>query len=63
MLFKIKFIFYFIIELYAELRKIIWPSYQETLKNTLIVTLVTSLMSLILWVIDGIIVYIISFIT
>ena len=44
----------------TEVRKVIWPTRQETLHTTLIVTAV---MSLILWGLDGILVRLVSFIT
>ncbi|UDG80154.1 preprotein translocase subunit SecE [Candidatus Steffania adelgidicola] len=46
-----------------EVRKVIWPTHQETLHTTLIVATVTAVMALILWGLDGILVYVISFIT
>jgi preprotein translocase subunit SecE len=45
-----------------EARKVTWPTRQETLQTTLIVTVVTLLMSLILWGLDGVLVRLISFI-
>ncbi|MFB6434539.1 MAG: preprotein translocase subunit SecE [Candidatus Malihini olakiniferum] len=47
----------------TEVRKVIWPTRQETLHSTLIVAAVTAMMSLILWGLDGILVRLISFIT
>ncbi|MBW7981329.1 preprotein translocase subunit SecE [Enterobacillus tribolii] len=47
----------------TEMRKVIWPTRQETLHTTLIVAAVTAVMSLILWGLDGILVRLISFIT
>lgn len=47
----------------TDLRKVIWPTCQETLHTTLIVAAVTAVMSLILWGLDGILVYVVSFIT
>lgn len=47
----------------TEVRKVIWPTRQETLHTTLIVAAVTAVMSLILWGLDGILVRLISFIT
>lgn len=47
----------------TEVRKVIWPTRQETLHTTLIVAAVTAVMSLILWGLDGILVRMVSFIT
>lgn len=49
-------------EAHTEVRKVIWPTRQETLHTTLIVAAVTAVMSLILWGLDGILVRVVSFI-
>ena len=46
-----------------ELKRITWPTRQETTQTTLIVAGVTLLVSLILWGIDSIIVSIVTFLT
>ncbi|MDQ1237420.1 MAG: preprotein translocase subunit SecE [Wigglesworthia glossinidia] len=46
-----------------EMKKVIWPSFQEALQTTLIVSLVTLVMSLLLWGLDSLLIRIISFIT
>ncbi|MGP1959234.1 MAG: preprotein translocase subunit SecE [Arsenophonus sp. NC-CH8-MAG3] len=46
-----------------EMRKVIWPTRQETLQTTLIVAAVTVVMALILCGLDGILVRLVSFIT
>lgn len=53
----------FIREARIEIRKVIWPTRQETLQTTLVVTAVTAIMSLTLWGMDGILVRLVSFIT
>lgn len=45
-----------------EMRKVIWPTRQETLHTTLIVAAVTAVVSLILWGLDSILVRLVSFI-
>ncbi|MDU0353861.1 preprotein translocase subunit SecE [Paraglaciecola aquimarina] len=47
----------------TEVRKVVWPTRQETTTTTMIVLAATIVMSLILWGLDGIIVEIVSFIT
>ncbi|PPI88962.1 preprotein translocase subunit SecE [Candidatus Pantoea edessiphila] len=47
----------------AEIKKVVWPTYQETFRITLIVIAVTTIMSLILWGLDNIVVRMVSFIT
>lgn len=46
-----------------EMRKVIWPTRQETLQTTLMVAAVTLVMSLILWGLDSILLRFVSFIT
>ncbi|MBS0032877.1 MAG: preprotein translocase subunit SecE [Candidatus Baumannia cicadellinicola] len=45
------------------MRKIIWPTSQETFYTTLIIAVTTILMSLVIWGLDIFLVNIISFIT
>ncbi|WP_284308573.1 preprotein translocase subunit SecE [Blochmannia endosymbiont of Camponotus modoc] len=45
----------------TECRKVVWPTYQDGLNTTLIVTGVTIIMSLLLWGLDTILVHVISF--
>ncbi|AKC32310.1 preprotein translocase subunit SecE [Candidatus Pantoea carbekii] len=53
----------FIREARTEMRKVIWPTLQETLNTTLIVAIVTAAVSLVLWGLDGMLVRLISVIT
>ncbi len=46
-----------------EVRKVVWPTRQETNQTTLIVMVATLVMALILWGLDGIIVRVVGFIT
>ena len=46
-----------------EVRKVVWPTRQETLQTTLIVLGVTVAMSLILWGIDGVMVRLVRIFT
>jgi len=46
-----------------EVRKVVWPTRQETNQTTLIVMVATLVMGLILWGLDGILVRLVSFIT
>ncbi|MDR1057153.1 MAG: preprotein translocase subunit SecE [Coxiellaceae bacterium] len=43
-----------------ELRKVVWPTREETVKTTAIVALLVFIMSLILWAFDSILLWIIS---
>ncbi|UAJ64955.1 preprotein translocase subunit SecE [Candidatus Schneideria nysicola] len=58
-----KMIRLFFREARIEARKVVWPTYQETFYTTLIVSIVTIIMSLIIWILDSILVKIISFVT
>ncbi|EKO3660407.1 preprotein translocase subunit SecE [Vibrio metschnikovii] len=46
-----------------EVRKVVWPTRQETMQTTLIVLAVSIVMALALWGIDGIMVRLVSFVT
>ncbi|KMT63673.1 preprotein translocase subunit SecE [Catenovulum maritimum] len=46
-----------------EVRKVIWPSRDETVRTTLIVLVATVFMALLLWLIDGGLMYVVKFIT
>lgn len=53
----------FVREATSEFKKVIWPTYQETLYTTLMIVMMTVLISLILWGLDNILIYFISFCT
>jgi preprotein translocase subunit SecE len=46
-----------------ELRKVVWPNRQETLQATLMVLVAVAVMSLLLWLIDSVLFYLINYIT
>ena len=46
-----------------EVRKVVWPTRQETVQTTLIILVVSTIAGLILWGLDGIFVRVVSFIT
>lgn len=46
-----------------EVRKVVWPTRQETTQTTMIVMVATFVMALVLWGLDGIAVRVVSFIT
>lgn len=46
-----------------ELRKVIWPTREETIQTTLVVAVMVIILALILWGIDGILVWIIGWLT
>lgn len=47
----------------TEIRKVIWPTRQETMQTTLIVLAVSIVMALALWGIDGIMVRLVALVT
>lgn len=47
----------------TEIRKVIWPTSQQTLHTTLIIAIATTVLSMILWGQDSILVCLVSFIT
>lgn len=46
-----------------ELRKVVWPTRDETVKTTAVVAALVFAMSLVLWVIDSILLWIVSWLT
>ena len=46
-----------------EVRKVVWPTRQETVQTTLIILAVSTIVGLVLWGLDGIFVRIVAFIT
>lgn len=44
----------FLAEAHFELRKVVWPTRQETIQTTLVITVVVIIVAFILWVIDSI---------
>jgi len=46
-----------------ELRKVVWPTYQETVQTTLFVAAMVLVLGLILWGIDGILMWLIGWLT
>lgn len=47
----------------TEIRKVVWPTRQETTQTTMIILVATVVTALLLWGLDGIIVWVVSFIT
>ncbi len=46
-----------------EVRKVVWPTRQETMQTTLIILAVSTIVGLVLWGLDGIFVRVVEFIT
>jgi len=46
-----------------EVRKVVWPTRQETVQTTLIILAVSTIVGLVLWGLDGIFVRLVAFIT
>jgi preprotein translocase subunit SecE len=47
----------------TEVRKVVWPTRQETLQTTLIILAVSTIVGLFLWGLDGVFVRVVNFIT
>ncbi|MFM2483423.1 preprotein translocase subunit SecE [Celerinatantimonas sp. YJH-8] len=60
---KGKAVFSFAKEARTEVRKVVWPTRQETIQTTLIVLAVSAVVALILWGLDGVFVRLVAFIT
>jgi preprotein translocase subunit SecE len=46
-----------------EVRKVVWPTRQETVQTTLIILAVSTIVGLVLWGLDGVFVRLVAFIT
>ena len=46
-----------------ELRKVVWPTREETMQTTIVVAVMVVVLALILWGLDGILVWLIGFLT
>jgi len=53
----------FVLESKAELRKVYWPTRQETVQTTLFVAVMVIILALILWAIDGSLMWAIGWLT
>ena len=53
----------FIRESRNELRKVIWPTADETMKTTLVVAAMVTILALFLWGVDGLLVWLIGWLT
>ena len=60
---KGKWVLEFFRDARVELRKVIWPTREETVQTTLVVAVMVVILALILWGIDGILVWIIGWLT
>ncbi|WP_333609528.1 preprotein translocase subunit SecE [Arsukibacterium sp.] len=47
----------------TEIRKVIWPTRQETMQTTLVVIIATFIMGLLLWGLDAVLLRVVSFFT
>lgn len=60
---KGKWILQFFRDSRMELRKVIWPTREETLQTTVVVAVMVVVLSLILWGLDGVLVWLIGWLT
>jgi preprotein translocase subunit SecE len=47
----------------TEVRKVVWPTRQETMQTTLVVLVATFIMGLLLWGLDAVLLRVVSFLT
>lgn len=47
----------------AELRKVVWPTREETIQTTLVVAAMVVILALLLWGLDGVLVWLIGWLT
>lgn len=60
---KGKWVLEFFKESRAELRKVFWPTRQETMQTTMVVAVMVVVLALILWGMDGALVWLIGWLT
>lgn len=60
---KGKWVLEFIRDSRMELRKVVWPSREETVQTTLVVGAMVIVLSLLLWGMDGVLVWLIGWVT
>ena len=60
---KGKFALDFLRDSRMELRKVVWPTREETLQTTLVVLVMVAILALILWGMDGFLVWLIGWLT
>lgn len=60
---KGKWVLMFFRDSKAELKKVSWPTKDETVRTTMIVAVMVVILALILWGMDGILVWLIGFLT
>ena len=60
---KGKWVIQFFRDSRAELRKVTWPTREETMQTTLVVAAMVIILALILWGLDGILVWLIGWLT
>jgi preprotein translocase subunit SecE len=46
-----------------ELRKVVWPTREETMQTTLVVAVMVIILALVLWGMDGVLVWLIGWLT
>ena len=60
---KGKWIVHFFHDSRMEMRKVVWPTRQETMQTTLVVAVMVVILALFLWGVDGILVWLIGWLT
>jgi preprotein translocase subunit SecE len=60
---KGKWVIEFIRDSRMELRKVVWPTREETMQTTLVVAAMVIILALILWGMDGVLVWLIGWLT
>ncbi len=60
---KGKWVVQFFGESRAELRKVVWPTREETMQTTMVVAVMVVVLSLVLWGMDGLLVWLIGWLT
>lgn len=60
---KGRWVIQFFRESRQELRKVVWPTREETMQTTLVVAVMVAILSVLLWGVDGVLVWLIGLLT
>lgn len=53
----------FIMDAYSEIKKVVWPSKQETIQTTMIVIVMVAVTGFVLWLLDNLMIWLIAKLT
>jgi len=54
---------HFLREAHIEVRKVVWPTRQETIQTTMVVIIMVFILAILVWIVDGILFWIVKLLT